>query len=147
MNNIINKDFLKAGAIFLIFAAILMLVFTACSKKIHFAQSTVVPAAEGTIKWKKDKNRNYFIEAKVIRLAEPDRLTPPKKLYVLWMNTKQNGVKNIGKLKISSGMLSKMLRASLQTVTSFEPVSFFITAERDGSAQYPGDQVVLVTKK
>ena len=33
-----------------------------CAKKITFATSSVVPAAEGSVKVKKDKNNNYNIE-------------------------------------------------------------------------------------
>ncbi len=139
-----NKFFGSARGIFAIPVIVAMTIFlNACSKKISFAQSSVVPAAEGTVKWKKDKNNNYTIEIRVIRLAQPDRLQPSKKVYVVWMDTKSNGVKNIGQLKSSSGILSKTLKASLKTVTSFEPVSFFITAEDDGTIAYPGTQVIL----
>lgn len=133
------------GIIFLV-ALLLIAGITGCSRKVHLLKSTVVPAAEGTIRWKKDRNNNYAVSIKIIRLAEPSRLQPPKNVYVVWMNTKENGIKNIGQLKSSSGILSKTLKASLNTVTSFEPVSFFITAEQDASITYPGSQVVLNTR-
>lgn len=139
-----GRNFITIGSVATFFI-IMTIAFTSCSKKMHFAQSTVVPAAEGTVKWKKDKNGNYSVDASIIRLAEPNRLQPPKRIYVLWMNTKANGIKNIGQLKSSTGLLSKTLKASLNTVTSFEPVSFFITAEDDGSIPYPGSQVILTT--
>ncbi len=78
-------------------------------------------------------------------MADPKRLDPPKNTYVVWMETEQNGTKNIGRLNTSSGLLSKTLKSSLKTVTPFKPTSFFITAESNESIQYPGRQVVLRT--
>ncbi len=130
------------------FTVILFAIFflQACSKKLAFTTSTVVPAAKGSVKVKDDDNNNYKIELSIIRLAEPKRLNPPKNTYVVWMETKQNGIKNIGQLKTSSGLFSKTLKSSLETVTSFKPVSFFITAEDNANIQYPSDQVVLRTE-
>jgi hypothetical protein len=120
-------------------------LFTSCSKKLSFAKSVVVPAAEGTVKVKKDKNENYNIQVKVKNLAEPKRLQPPKDTYIVWMETKNNEVKNLGKLKSESGFFTSGLKASLETVTSFKPHSFFITAEDAGNVTYPGNFVVLRT--
>jgi len=124
----------------IIFGACLL---ESCAKKISFSTSSVVPAAEGSVKVKKDKNNNYNIELKVMRLADAKRLDPPKQLYVVWMETEQNGTKNIGQLKTSSSMLSKTLKSSLKTVSSFQPKAIFITAEDNADIQYPGGQVVL----
>lgn len=122
------------------------IIITGCSRKLYFKQSTVVPAAEGSVKIKKDRNDNYNIDVSVVRLANPERLHPPKKTYVVWMETKDNGIKNIGKINSSTSLFSKTLKASLNTITSFHPKKFFITAEEDGAIQHPGSQVVLSTK-
>ncbi len=116
------------------------LFFQSCSKKLSFAISSVEPAAEGTVKIKKDKNHNYKIDLNVIRLAEPGRLSPPKDVYIVWMDSYDNGITNIGQLK-----MTKSLKSSLKTVTSFKPKSFFITAEDHGDIQYSGDEIVLKT--
>lgn len=116
-----------------------------CSTKYAFTTSSIVPAAEGNVKVKSDKNNNYKIDLNVIRLADPARLNPPKKVYVVWMETAQNGRQNIGQLKTSSGLFSSALKSSLQTVSSFKPVTFFITAEDNADIQYPGGQEVLRT--
>ncbi|MBC7749635.1 MAG: hypothetical protein H7Z76_13860 [Methylotenera sp.] len=113
--------------------------------KYNFSTSSVVPAAEGSVKVKKDNNNNYSINLDIKRLADPQRLSPAKKMYVVWMETEQNGRKNIGQLKTSSGLLSSTLTSSLQTVSTFEPTGFFITAEDDANIQYPGGQKVLST--
>lgn len=127
-----------------VMVATFVMLFQSCSNKTSFQTSSIVPAAEGTVKIKNDKNNNYLIDLEVIRLAEPERLDPPKTVYVVWMQTAQNGVKNIGQLKTSSGFMSQTLKSSLQTVSSFEPREIMITAEDNASEQYPG-QVVLRT--
>ena len=126
---------------------ILVLSLASCSRKISFQTSSVVPAAEGSVKVKKDKNNNYSIDLNVIRLADPKRLDPSKSTYVVWIETAENGSKNIGSLNTSSSMLSKTLKSSLKTVSPFKPVSLFITAEDNADIQYPGTQVVLRTDR
>ena len=125
---------------FILTLAIIALFFQSCTKKLTFAISSVVPSAEGTVKIKQDRNHNYKIDLNVIRLSEPERLTPPKDVYIVWMDSDDNGITNIGQLKTS-----KSLKSSLNTVTSFKPKSFFITAEDHGNIQYSGDEVVLRT--
>ena len=116
-----------------------------CARKMSFQTSTVVPAAEGTVKVKKDKNKNYNINLSVIRLADPSRLDPPKKVYIVWMNTQQNGTKEVGQLKTSSSLLSKTMKSSLKTSVPYQPASFFITAEDDADLHSPSGLVVLRT--
>ncbi len=116
-----------------------------CNTKHAFSTSSIVPAAEGSVKVKKDKNKNYSIDLSVNRLADPKRLTPAREVYIVWIETKEQGNKNIGQLITSSGFLSNSLKSSLRTVTSFKPTSIFITAEDNPEVQYPGGQEVLRT--
>ena len=62
------------------------------------------------------------------------------------MKTESNGIKNIGKLNPSSGLFSKTLKSSLQTVTPYKPESFFVTAEDDADIQYPRGERILTTQ-
>lgn len=116
-----------------------------CSKKMVFASSSVVPAAEGSVKYKKGKNNNYHIDLKVLHLANSNKLTPARATYVVWMETESNGTKNLGQLKSSGSLLSSTLKGSLSAVTAFQPKSFFITAEDNSNISYPGGEVVLKT--
>ncbi|MGI8637443.1 MAG: hypothetical protein ACR2KZ_18765 [Segetibacter sp.] len=136
---------LSGGNFSVVLAILIIFSLSSCSRKISFARSTVVPAAEGQVKIKKDNNKNYSIDLNVMRLAEPKRLSPPKDTYVAWMETEQNGTKNIGRLTTSSGLFSSTLKSSLSTTTPYKPTAFFITAEDDSNVQYPGGQVVLRT--
>ena len=130
---------------FIMAAAVMLVFFNSCARKISFQPSSVVPAAEGKVKVKKDNNNNYNIGISLARLAEPDRLQPPKKTYVVWMETESNGTKNIGRINSSKGFLSSKLKASFQTVSSFKPRKIFITAEDEADTQYPSSQIVLST--
>ncbi|MDQ2863230.1 MAG: hypothetical protein M3R50_06205 [Bacteroidota bacterium] len=143
-----KKKYLKtlSKGVFVV-ATILFISVTisSCARKMSFQNSSVVPGAEGKVKIKKDKNKNYKIDLNVIHLTEARRLSPPRQTYVVWMKTDNNGTKNIGNLNPSSGLFSKTLKSSLQTVTPYHPESFFITAEDDASIQYPHGETVLTT--
>ncbi len=120
-------------------------IFESCARKIAFQASTIVPGAEGTVKMKKDNNSNYTIHVELSNLAEPSKLEPAMKTYVIWMETEQEPVKNIGQINSSSSFLSKRLKGSFETVSSIKPTRIFITAENDGTIQYPGTQILTTT--
>ncbi|MGB3006109.1 MAG: hypothetical protein WBC06_06355 [Chitinophagaceae bacterium] len=122
----------------------LLFLFNSCSKKIAFQSSSVVPAAEGTVKVTKDNNSNYVIRLELSNLAEPEKLQPSKQTYVVWMETDQERAKNLGQINSSTSLLSKRLKASFETVSSVKPSKIFITAEDDATVQYPG-MLVLTT--
>ena len=130
-----------------IFAFMLIIPFTACAKKILFVNSSVVPAASGYAQIKKDKNKNYTVKILVTDLAEIERLQSSKLTYVVWMETDQGKMENLGQLKSSTSFFSKRHKASLETVSSFNPIKIFITSEYDINIRYPGNQVVLTTDK
>lgn len=128
----------------LVFALIVTL--SSCSTiKASFLNSAVVPAAIGDVKVKKDANDNYSIKIEIDNLAEPNRLTPPKLTYIVWLETNNSVVKNIGQIKTSTSLLSSKLKASFESVSAFKPSKIFITAEDDLNIQYPLGIVVLTT--
>ncbi len=116
-----------------------------CARKIRFDTSSVVPAAQGTVKMKKDNNGNHSIRIDIKHLADPARLQPPKSVYVVWIETSGKGAQNLGQLKTSSGMFSNTLKASMEAVSPFKPTRIFITAEDRANIEYPGSYVVLNT--
>lgn len=123
------------------------ILFNACSKKIRFATSTVVPAAEGYVKIKKDDNKNYAITVVISNLADAKRLQPSRSVYVVWIDTKHNGLKNLGQLRSSSSFFSKGLEGTLNALTPFEPKRLFVTAEDKANVDEPGKQTVLTTRR
>jgi hypothetical protein len=142
---------MKNGLIAILKLCLLSLVtiiyISSCSstKKVSFNDSTVVPGAEGTVKVKKDNNSNFHIDVNVENLADSKKLSPSKNAYVVWIETKETGTKNIGQVHSSSGMFSKIRKASIETVSPAKPTRIFVTAEDDALIQSPGTQIILTT--
>jgi len=63
------------------------------------------------------------------------------------METDDNRTKNIGQVISSTDFLSKKLKGSMETVSSFIPQKIFITAENDANTQYPSSSsdIILTT--
>ena len=118
-----------------IFAAIML---SSCAKKVVFPTSQVLPAADAVVKIDKNDNNNYELKLEVENMAQPDRLNPPRKKYVVWMVSERNGTINMGNLKIN-----RKLNGSIEAVTPFKPICFFITAEEEQDVDSPSTQVVL----
>lgn len=138
-----TPTFKNISSVFLITA--MMLLFNSCARKTNFQTSSVVPAARGSVKVKKDDNNNYVIKMKMTGLAEAKRLEPAKQVYVVWMETDDHAIKNLGQINSNSSLLSKTLKASFETVSPFKPIKIFITAEDKADVAYPDTQVVLST--
>jgi len=121
-------------------------VFSSCASKMVFGVSQITPGAEGVAKISTSKNGNYLLSVKVFNLTDPNRLTPPKSVYSVWTETYGGDARNLGMIKVSSTIFSKMMKGSFKTVSITKPTKVFITAEENGEAQYPSDQVVLKTE-
>jgi hypothetical protein len=125
---------------------LIVLSSSPCAAQADFLVSPVLPAARGSVTVTKDKYNNYVMRILLTNLSEAGRLTPPKNTYVVWMVTEQDSARNIGQIRTSVSLLSKKLKASFETKSSFKPVRIFITAEYDPNLQYPASKVVLTTK-
>jgi hypothetical protein len=137
---------LTTKALFLSLFVVTMLSLTSCAKKIAFQTSTIVPAARGNVKITKDENKNFLVKIKLENLAEVSRLESSKKAFVVWMETEDSMVKNIGQIKSDSKFLSSKLKASFETVTPLKPTKIFITAEEDEEVQYPDSKIIITTR-
>jgi hypothetical protein len=100
----------------------------------------MTPAAEGYVKVKKDNNNNYVVKIRISNLAAVENLQHSNTTYVVWMKTDKQTTENLGQVKSSN-----KLNVTFETVSSSKPVKIFITAEKDGSVDFPGNQVVLAT--
>lgn len=121
------------------YIASVMIIFSlgSCATKNKFLNSTVLPAAQGTVQIKKDKNQNYVIKIELSNLSPSTRLTPPANAYVVWLVTPDNATRNLGQLNSSTNFMSKNLNASFETVSGIKPAKIVITAENDPTVQYP----------
>jgi hypothetical protein len=133
--------------IFGILTFLLVFLFSSCSKHFSFLTSSVVPAAEGTVNIKKDRNKNYVVRVQIADLAEVDRLQGNKVTYVVWLVSDNERIENVGQLKSKRSLLTKQLKATIKTVSPSNPIKVFVTAENDGSVIYPIGQVVLSTDR
>jgi uncharacterized lipoprotein NlpE involved in copper resistance len=123
-------------------ALVAALILVGCANKFRFTQSAVVPGAYGDVKVKKDKNENYIITVDVTNLADSRQLDPPKDTYVVWMETAEGNVRNIGQIKSTSSLLSKARKATMRAASTVKPRRVFITAEESGTVSYPGREIL-----
>ena len=128
---------------FLFFVA---LTLSACSNKMTFQDSSVVPAASGDVKVKKDKNNNYAITVKVMNLAEPKKLSPSREVYMVWMQSDRDLVKKLGQISVNTGMFNKSLSGQMTATETAQPNRVFITAENDAQTMNPSTEIILTTK-
>jgi hypothetical protein len=142
INKLTKKIFIAILA-----TSITIFLSTSCEKRINFLNSSVVPAAKGTVKVKQDNNKNYVIKVKIVDLAEVERLQPEKQTYVVWIDTDRGNTENLGQLISSGSIFSKQKTASLGTVSSYKPIRIFVTAEHDINAQNPDREIYLTTDK
>lgn len=121
-------------------------LFVSCAQTVEFQNSSVVPGAQGKVKVKQDENNNYRIEVNIKDLADIRQLDKSKESYVVWMETRRGETENIGQLKSESSLFSGQKKASLETVSSYEPFRVFVTAEKGTNVRYPSNDVVLTTE-
>ncbi len=140
-----KKSKLATGIVFWLLATSILFVLPACAQKVTFLNSSIVPAAKGTVKVKQDNNQNYVIKVKIEDLAEVERLQTSKQTYVVWMETDRGNTENLGQLKSSSSFFSKQKTASLETVSAYKPIKIFVTAESGIDIRNPGNQIILTT--
>jgi hypothetical protein len=91
----------------------------------------------------KTSEDEYRVRLEVSGMALPERLTPAKKHYVVWIETEGQGTRNIGELRNNRGMMANRSRASFESTTRFKPTQIFVTAENSTNLQWPGDHVIF----
>jgi len=108
-----------------------------CATKVKFPVSDNVPAADIKAKIKNNDN-GYDISIKAKHLADPERLSPPKTVYVVWLVTEDNQRQNLGVLELNSSKESE-----LNAISPFKPNRFVITAEETAEVKSPGAHIIV----
>lgn len=120
--------------------------FFACSTKVTFPVSNVVPAAEPSASVNKNKEGAYEVKVDINNLARPERLSPPKKHYIVWVEAPGQGTIMLGEIANNSGIFSNKGKASFEAETMYPPSLILITAENSMDITYPGSHVVLKSR-
>jgi hypothetical protein len=118
-----------------------VLILASCASKVNFPISNITPGAEISLKSTKDANGNSKLKLKAKYLTSPERLTPSRNVYIIWLQTKSNGLINLGQLETDSSS-----KASFETITPYEPNEIFITAEDNATLKYPTGQEITRAK-
>lgn len=127
----------------IIYIMLIALAFVSCTtNKFPFNISHTVPAADGAVTVKMDKNNNYEIEIQIEHIASPERLSPAKRFYFAWLQTEDNQTKNLGQIVVKKGS-----KAQFNGNTPFKPAFVFITAEDENTILGPSDNIILKTDK
>jgi len=97
----------------------LVIILSSCSIVNKFPISNVTPAADIVLSRQHDQNGNNKIKVTARNLAAVERLNPPQTVYVVWVISENDGIRNIGLL------------------TPFKFTEIFITAENKADVSYP----------
>jgi uncharacterized membrane protein len=136
-----TKSNARTKKIFLGFLVVLiMLPFSLDAKKIPFLQSSRAPAADGYVKVKNDRNKNFVLKIRIEHLAEIEDLEPAQQTYVVWMDIDGDITKNIGRINSTN-----KLNVSFETVSSSRPIKVYITTEMDENTQEPSINNIILT--
>lgn len=125
----------------LIVAGLLIAGVAGCGKqKVPLPVSGTLPAATGQAKVSNDENGNTMVNVKVRHFAPPQRLQPPKSVYVVWVETPERQTFNLGQLRIKDN-----LEGELTGITPFKVFQILITAENFPTVTTPSGDVILRT--
>ena len=128
------KTLLTIGVVFS------LICVSAYAKNFPMTSATIVPGARGDVEVGKDKNGNTKLKMTVQHLAVPEDLTPPKTVYVVWLQERGGTPENQGQLKVD-----KKLKASFETTTPSRNFDLIVTAEQEATAKVSSGVEVLRT--
>src|SRR5207237_5169095 len=99
---------------------------------IPLVASSLVPAATGKVSYEHDRNGNIKFTISTKHLAPPERLTPAKNCYVVWIRTTDGQPQNAGVLRINND-----LEGSFSATTPAKAFDIVITAEDSPTIAQP----------
>jgi anti-sigma-K factor RskA len=100
--------------------------------EIPLVASSIVPAASGKVSYEHDRSGNIKLHMQTQNLAAPERLTPAKNAYVVWIEPRDGQPQNAGVLRVS-----KDLRGSFSTTTPSKSFDIKVTAEDSPTVSQP----------
>jgi hypothetical protein len=100
--------------------------------EIPLVASSVVPAATGKVRYEHNRNGNIKFTISTEHLAAPERLTPAKISYVVWIKPTDGQPQNAGILRVN-----RDLQGSFSATTPAKVFDILITAEDNPSIAQP----------
>jgi len=110
----------------------LSLSVVAWAGEIPLVASSIVPAASGKLSYEHDRNGNTKLHIQTKNLAAPERLTPAKNAYVVWIEPRDGQPQNAGVLKVNND-----LEGSFSTTTASKAFDIMVTAEDNPTVSQP----------
>jgi hypothetical protein len=98
----------------------------------------ITPAAEGKVITSTDRNGNTQAEVQVKHLATPQKLTPPRQAYLVWVQPRGKSPELLGVLRVND-----KLEGNLTATTPYKVFDIIVTAEDTPHPEMPSDTVVL----
>ncbi len=119
-------------------AMLAAIVSTACHKEVRLNPSPAVPAATATAQLTHDENGNTIVDLKIKHLAKPENLTPPRSVYIVWIQPRGSAPIKQGQLQVNAD-----LETEFKTPTTYKAFDIFLTAEDSPGVTQPTGQEVL----
>lgn len=120
-------------------ACAMLVLAVACGKKhVNLNPASSVPAASASAVLTHDSNGNTIVDLKVKNLAKPQNLTPPKAVYVVWIQPRGGAPIKQGQLEVNN-----KLQGEFKSPTTYKTFDIFVTAEDSGDVAQPTGQEVL----
>jgi anti-sigma-K factor RskA len=110
----------------------IILSVAAWAGEIPLVASSIVPAASGKVSYEHDRNGNIKLHIQTKNLAAPERLTPAKVAYVVWIEPRDGQPQNAGVLKVNND-----LDGSFSTTTASKAFDVKVTAEDNPTVSQP----------
>jgi hypothetical protein len=110
----------------------IILSVAAWAGEIPLVASSIVPAASGKVSYEHDRNGNIKLQIQTKNLAAPERLTPAKVAYVVWIEPRDGQPQNAGVLKVNDD-----LDGSFRTTTASKAFDVKVTAEDNPTVSQP----------
>lgn len=119
-------------------AAASILTLSACASTTLLKGTSMVPAAEAETSVEADGNDNAVVKMSIKHLADPERLSRSRELYLLWAEVGGERTYPLGKLVVNDEGTGE-----LTAVVPFEEFRLILTAEDGLSANAPSSDVVF----
>jgi hypothetical protein len=112
-----------------------------CAHKVIFEGSPLLPAADAKVKVGTDRNENTLVELVLKHVAPAKRLWPPKLLYVVWAESEEGKLVQLGQLRVNENR-----EGHFNGTTPFDKLRLVITAEDEPRPEKPRLPYMLATE-